>query len=86
MNLIRLYTLNALMYVDTRQLSSWRTRLTIYTKTGLKVSETARTKQARENASFGVHRDNLFASPELAEANHARIIADLYPQQRSMTL
>jgi len=78
MNLVRLYTVNAPMYVDTRQLSSWCTRLTIYTKTGLKVSETARTKQARENASCGVHRDNLFASPELAEANHARILADIF--------
>jgi hypothetical protein len=78
MNLVRLHTINGPMWIDTRQLNTARTHLTIYTRAGRKLSETARTAQARENASYGVHRDNLFASPELAEANHARILASIY--------
>lgn len=76
MNLVKLYTVHGPMWIDTAQLNGGRLHcLTIYTRTGRKLSDTARTKAAREDASYGVHPENLFASPALAAVNRERILA-----------
>lgn len=67
-NLVQLFTVHGSMWVDARQLATGRTHLTIYTARGNKLKETGKTKHIRECAEFGVHRENLFASRELAEA------------------
>lgn len=77
MNIIKLFTAHGAIYVDSAQLAGKRTILTIYTARGKKLSDSARTHQERIDAGFGVHRDNLYASPELAEAAYERIIADM---------
>jgi hypothetical protein len=83
-NLVRLYTINGPMLIDTLQLVMGRMILTIYSLNGKKRSESARTQQERDDASYGVHRDNLFASPALAEANHRRILADIYGKRGAL--
>lgn len=77
MNLIRLYTVHGPMWIDTEQLARDRRSLTIYTARGNRAADTARTEQERTRAAWGVHRDNLFASPALAEANYERIRQDI---------
>lgn len=67
-NLVQLFTVNGPMWIDARQLAGSKTHLTIYTARGNKLKEVGRTKHIRENAELGVHRENLFASRELAEA------------------
>ncbi len=76
MNLQKLYTCNGPMYVDVTQLQGPRQLLTIYTARGNRVKDVGRSHEVRQRAMYGVHRDNLFASLELAEANRERIIAD----------
>lgn len=75
MNLLKLYTRHGAIYVDGDQLEGSRNLLTIYTRNGNRKSETARTQEERERASFGVHRDNLYASKALADAATDRIFA-----------
>jgi hypothetical protein len=77
MNLVRLFTHKGVIYVDSDELARGRTILRIYTARGNKLSETARTERERETAGFGVHRENLYASPKLAKADYERIIADM---------
>jgi len=77
-NPVKLYTINVPLLVDTNQLNSERTILRIYDSKGRKLSDTGRTAAIREAASFGVHRDNLFASRQLAEKNMERIEAELW--------
>lgn len=66
-NLVQMFTVHGSMWIDAHQLVTGRTHLTIYTARGNKLKETGMTQQVRENAEFGVHRENLFASRELAE-------------------
>jgi hypothetical protein len=67
-NLVKLFTIDGPVWVDTRQLSGRRTLLTMYTARGNKCKDTGRTKDVREKAAYGVHRDNLYATMELARA------------------
>lgn len=73
MNLVKLFTKHEAMYVDTDQLARGRKLLTIYTSRGHKLKEVGATREIREKASWGVHRDNLFASQTLADAAYDRI-------------
>ncbi len=77
MNLVKLYHHNGPVWIDTNQLNGSRTLLTIYTSRGNRLADTAKTKILRFDASCGVHRENLFASPQLAKANRERIYADM---------
>jgi hypothetical protein len=78
-NLVKLFTVDGAMFIDTHQLARpHRTLLTIYTASGKRLSDVGRTKNIRENASFGVHRDNLFASPELALADYERVQREFF--------
>lgn len=80
MNLITLFTSHGPVHVDTAQLARLgRTRLTMYTATGKKLSEVGRTKEIRERSQYGVHRDNLYASQALADAATDRLLAELFP-------
>lgn len=67
-NLVKLFTDQGAMFIDAAQLLGKRTHLTIYTSRGNKLKDAGATKEIRENASYGVHRDNLFASQELCDA------------------
>lgn len=77
MNLVKLYHHNGPVWIDTDQLNGSRTRLTIYTSRGNRLSDTAKTESERFNAGCGVHRNNLFACTALAEADRERIYADM---------
>lgn len=77
MNLVKLYTCHGAMHIDTGQLCGTRTLLTIFTSRGNRVKDVGATVEIRQRAEFGVHRDNLFASMELALANRERIIAEI---------
>ena len=83
-NLVKLYTCYGPMFIDTKELARRRTHLTIYTQKGNKVRITGRTKEIREQANYGVHFDNLYASQELAEAATARIYGELEGAARGM--
>ena len=61
-NIIKLFTIDGPIHIDSNQLNSNRRLLTIYTAEGDKMSYVAPTEKERENASYGVHRDNLFAT------------------------
>lgn len=80
-NLVQLYTMHGQMWISTEQLNSPKILLTIFTRSGKKLSDTARTYQARTDAGYGVHRDNLYASKELANAAAERIYADMKRSQ-----
>ena len=75
-NLVRLFTQHGPVWIDSNQLA-FRTILTIYTARGNLAADMARTERERELVRYGVHRDNLFASPELARAQSERIYADM---------
>ena len=75
--LVKLYTRHCAVWIDTEQFAYRERVLTIYTARGNRLADTARTKKQRERASYGVHIDNVFASPELAKANADRIYADM---------
>lgn len=91
-NLVKCYTINGSVYIDTEQLDSGITNLTIYTCRGNRLADTAKTKRARTQAESWVHRDNLFASRDLAEQNYNRVLlaiqngcrryADTHPDNR----
>ena len=78
MNLVKLYCRTTPMWIDTAQLNSPRTHLTIRNSRGDKMSDVARTRQKREDASYGVHRDNLFASPKLAKIASEKIWKEIF--------
>lgn len=77
-NIIKLFTIDGPIHIDSNQLNSNRRLLTIYTAEGDKMSYVAPTEKERENASYGVHRDNLFATQELAKADSDRIWRGIY--------
>lgn len=77
-NIIKLFTVDGPIYIDSNQLNGPRKLLTIYTARGNKLSRVARTEKERESASYGVHRDNLFATQELAKADSDRIWREIY--------
>ena len=66
-NLVKFHTINGSVYIDTEQLNSGITNLTIYTCRGNRLADTGKTKMARTQTESWVHRDNLFASRDLAE-------------------
>lgn len=77
-NLIKLYTIHGPKLIDSNQLASGRTQLSIYTRTGKRLIDTRRGESMHKNGEgTTVHKDNLFASMELAEANYKRIMADI---------
>lgn len=86
MRLVKLYTIHGAMWIDADQLTGPRTILTIYTRKGNRLSQVAKTALERERASFGVHRDNLFASMEHANAHFDRIHADMAQRGQSVKL
>lgn len=71
-NLVKLYSHNGPMLIDTRQLAGPRTLLTIYTLRGNRLMDTVR---GQLMPCTSVHRDNLYASKELA-ADHRQSIED----------
>lgn len=77
-NIIKLFTVDGPIHIDSNQLNGPRKLLTIYTAAGEKMKHAAPTEKERESASFGVHRDNLFASQELAKADSDRVWREIY--------
>ena len=71
-NLVKLWSHNGPMLVDTCQLNGPRLLLTIYSLRGNRLIDTVR---GQLMPCTSVHRDNLYASEELA-ANHRRQIED----------
>lgn len=84
-NLVKLFTSHGGMYIDTNQLSSERKLLTIYTSRGNRLKDVGATQEIRERASYGVHRDNLYASQELADAASDAIWRELYGDEAMTT-
>lgn len=82
-NLVKLFTVHGPMYIDTKQLSGTKTLLTIYTSQGKRLKDVGRTQEIRERAMYGVHRDNLYASHELAEAASEASLRELYSENTS---
>lgn len=78
MNLQKLYASNGPIYINAEDLNKGRNIIPIYTATGRRLADHGRTQAIRESAEFGVHVDNLFASPVLAIANRERIIAEIF--------
>lgn len=77
-NLVKLFTVNGPMYIDTHQVAQQsRNILRIYTSRGNRLMDVGRTARIREIAGFGVHRNNLFATQELAKKDMERIYADM---------
>lgn len=76
-NLVRLHTIHGAHWIDTRQLAAGRRVLTIYTARGNRAADVARTEADRERVRYGVHRDNLHASKELAHAAARRIYSQI---------
>lgn len=70
-NLVKLFTIRGPLMVDTRQLNDETySILTIYTLDGMRKIDVARDDRERMLASYGVHRENLYGSIELAQAAH----------------
>lgn len=76
-NLVKLFTAYGPVYIDTKQLARRRTLLTIYTARGNRLKDVGRTREIRERAEYGVHIDNLYATPELAVAAAEAAYAEL---------
>lgn len=87
MNIIKLHTFNGAFFVNVTNLHrllvhpSERKILTILDKNGN--PKKGKNAAETEKFSFGVHIDNLFASNELAIANHERIYADMALRRQS---
>ena len=77
-NLVKLYTHNGAVWIDTDQFNSRKHCLTIYTQSGKRLSDAGRTKEIRESSSYGVHPDNLYGSKKHAEADRARIEREIF--------
>lgn len=73
-NLVKYYTINGAVYIDTEQLNGGITNLTTYTCHGTLFSDTENTKMARTRGESWVHRDTIFASYDLAEQNYKRVL------------
>lgn len=77
-NLVKLFTIHGPLLVDSNQLASGRTQLSIYTKTGKRLIDTKRGEAMHKNGQgTTVHKDNLFASMILAEENYQRIMTEI---------
>jgi len=77
-NLVKLFTIHGPLLVDSDQLASGRTQLSIYTKTGKRLIDTKRGEAMHKNGQgTTVHKDNLFASMILAEENYQRIMTEI---------
>lgn len=78
MNLTKMFTWRGPIWVDADQLTeSHRKCLTIYTAKGNRKCDTARTEREREQAAYGVHRNNVFPTLQAAIANREAIFADM---------
>ncbi len=77
-NLVKMFTVHGAMYIDTNQLASGCSHLTIFTSRGNRLKDVGATQDVREFAMYGVHRDNLYASQELADAASDVIWRDLF--------
>lgn len=76
-NIVELFWVEGPVYVDTAELARLgKTRLTMYTATGKRLSEAGRTRTIRERAENGIHRDNLYASLALAVADSEKMYAE----------
>ncbi len=84
-NLVRLYTAHGAMYIDTKQLAGGRKLLTIYTSRGNRLKDVGATQEIRERASYGVNRENLYASQELADAASDAVWRDLFGESTLTT-
>lgn len=73
-NLVKLYTHNGVVLIDTAQHETGKTLLTIYTLRGNRLYDT---KRGQEMSCCSVHRNNLFASKELANAHREAIYANM---------
>lgn len=73
-NLVKLWSHNGPMLIDTHQLAGPRTLLTIYTLRGNRLMDTVR---GQLMPSTSVHRENLYASKELAADHRQRIEDDM---------
>lgn len=80
-NLVKLYTHNGTVWIDTAQHEIGRTQLTIYTSRGNRLCDTVRGQKDNFNGTT-VHRDNLFASKMLAYKHREAIYSDM--RARSM--
>lgn len=78
MNLIKKYTCHGPMWIDADQLAYRQHRLTIYTSRGNRKADTAKTKEERERAGFGVHPANLFPTLAAAIENRERIYDNFF--------
>lgn len=75
-NLVKLFTIRGPLMIDTRQLNDEHySVLTIYTLDGIRKVDAARDERERLLASYGVHRENLYASIELAHTAHREMNA-----------
>lgn len=84
-NLVKMYTAHGGLYIDTDQLLRGRKLLTIYTSRANRLSDAGATRKIREQASYGVNTDNLFASQELADAASDKIWRELYGENALTT-
>ncbi len=73
-NLVKCYTINGAVYIDTEQLNGSITNLTIYTCHGTLFSDAEKSEGARTRGKSWVHRDTIFASQDLAEQNYNRVL------------
>jgi len=77
-NLVRLFTIDGAVYVDTLRLATAKHCVTVYTRRGLKLADVGRTVRIRQNAQFGVHVNNLFATKELAQIDYDKVTAAFF--------
>lgn len=84
-NLVKLFTAHGAMHIDTKQLSGGRNLLTIYTSRGNRLKDVGATQEIRERASYGVNRENLYASQNLADAASDAIWRDLFGESALTT-
>lgn len=85
MKLKKMFTCHGPMWIDADQYAeSLRKHLTIYTSRGNKKFEVAKTQRERDNAAFGVHRNNLFNTLKEALENRERIYQSIFNTEKDM--
>ncbi len=78
MKLTKMFTWRGPIWVDADQLTESRRKcLTIYTARGNRKCDTARTEREREQAAYGVHRNNVFPTLDEAVTNREAIITSI---------
>lgn len=74
---IRMFTSHGECIISRREWESTRIKLPIYTRNGSRKTVVARTAEERKQASYGVHRANLFPTLKEAIANRERIYREM---------